>query len=202
MADSTLKLEFLREYTGNRRVFIETGTARGEGIQTALEFGRFDKLYSIEAKPDVYEAACKRFVNENKVDLLLGDGAKVLPAVLAEVQEPAVFWLDSHWGIGEEPLAPGISPCPLIGELCAIAEHPIKDHVILIDDVRHFWRGIPQWENITVSDILAILVDAGDYWIKFETGIRKGDIIVATPDPRIIPVCKPAEAVEEYENLR
>lgn len=199
MNDSTLKPELLTRYAGNRRVFIETGTSKGEGLMNALEYG-FDKLYSIEANADTYTKACARFAGNPKVELLLGDGGQVLKGLLRYITEPAVFWLDSHWSTGEAPLAPGTSPCPLLGELRAIAEHPIKDHVILIDDIRYMWRGIAQWGNVNVAQIVQMVVEINPlYWIRFEEGVTPADILVATQHP-----CsgKANEAVEAYEGVR
>ena len=182
MNDSTLKPELLHRYAGDRKVFIETGTARGEGLQTALDHG-FERCYSIEANAEVYTKACTRFADRSNVDMLLGDGGQVLKGLLRYVTEPAVFWLDSHWSTGETPLAEGVSACPLLAELRAIAEHPIKDHVVLIDDIRYFWRGTPQWNNVTVNDILQMVLDISPlYWIRFEEGVGPVDIMVATMD--------------------
>ncbi len=183
MNDSTLKPELLERYAGGRKVFVETGTSRGEGVQTALDFG-FERLYSVEANAEVYIKACQRFAANPKVELLLGDGAQVLKALLPHITEPAVFWLDSHWSTGEAQLPPGCSQCPLLDELRAIAEHPIKSHVILIDDIRYFWQGIPQWGNITVTQIIQMVLEVNLlYSIRFETGVTEADILVAVPTP-------------------
>jgi hypothetical protein len=183
MPDSTLKPELLDRYAGGRKIFIETGTARGEGLQTAMDWG-FETLYSVEASGETYAAAAARFAANNNVELLLGDAGQVLRQLLPHLQEPAVFWLDSHWSAGEAPLPPGVSPCPLLAELRAIAEHPVKRHVILIDDVRYFWRGIPQWGNITVSHIVQMVLEVNPlYWIRFEPGVTAADILVAIPNP-------------------
>ncbi len=180
MSESALSPELLQKYAGNRKIFVETGTAKGEGLQTALEFGQLQKLYSVEANAEVYAKACERFAGNSKVECLLGDGGQVLKGLLRYIQEPAIFWLDSHWSTGEAPLAAGVSPCPLLAELRAIAEHPIKDHVILIDDIRYFWRGIPQWGNITITHIMQMLIEVNPlYWLRFETGVTPADILVA-----------------------
>lgn len=184
MNDSTLKPELLERYAAGRKIFVETGTSKGEGLQTAIDFG-FDQYYTVEANADVYQKACERFVENDDVELLLGDGGQVLPGLLRYVHEPAVFWLDSHWSTGEAPLSPGVSPCPLLAEIRAIAEHPIKDHVIMIDDIRYFWRGIAQWNNITTNDIIQMVLDVNPlYWIRFEEGVTPVDIMVATLDPK------------------
>jgi len=201
MNDSTLKPELLQRYAGDRNVFIETGTSRGEGLQTAIDFG-FEKYFSVEANAEVYSKACTRFAGQPNVELLLGDGGQVLNGLLRYVTEPAVFWLDSHWSTGEAPLAQGVDPCPLLAELRAIAEHHVKDHVILIDDIRYFWKGIAQWNNITVNDILQMVLDVNPlYWVRFEEGVGPVDILVATLDPNERR-CRLHEAVEAYDGMQ
>lgn len=120
----------------------------------------------------------------NPAALLYGDAGQVLRPLLHQIREPAVFWLDSHWSTGETPLAEGFSPCPLLAELRAIAEHPIADHVILIDDIRYFWEGIPQWNGITVTDIVRMVLEVNPaYWLHFHEGVTPLDILAATADP-------------------
>jgi hypothetical protein len=180
MSDSTLKPEILRKYKGDCRVFIETGTSKGEGVQVALD-GGFQRIITIEANPNMFMAACERFSNEDKVLCAMGDGGQLLGQLLRDVHEPALFWLDSHWSTGEDPLAPGISSCPLVAELRHIAEHGIKEHVILIDDMRYFrGPGIAQWGNVTLSDIIdGIGTINRDYWITFDDGFCAQDVLVA-----------------------
>jgi hypothetical protein len=176
---STLRPELLEKYAGGICTFVETGTARGEGLEVALVHG-FEHLHSVEANPDVFAAAKERFAGHANVTIWQGDGAVVLPRLLEQVEEPAVFWLDSHWSTGEAKLPRGTSPCPLLGELRAIAAHPVKGHVVLIDDCRYFWKGIRQWENITMCEIiLHVMAIDPAYWITMEPGVRPNDILVA-----------------------
>jgi hypothetical protein len=193
--ESTLKPDLLRKYAGGRKIFIETGTAKGDGLQNAIDYG-FQKFYSIEANMDVYLKAMERFCAFTNVELLTGDGGQVLKGLLRYIQEPAVFWLDSHWSIGEPSLPEGISLCPLLNELRAIADHPIKEHLILVDDIRYFWKGLPQWGGVSIGQIVQLIVEANpNYWIRFEEGVTKADILVAVPNMEI----EVHEAVEEYE---
>jgi len=60
---------------------------------------------------------------------LQGDSAKVLPQLLPALKEPCLFWLDGHdFDIST----------PVKQELDAIYEHPVRGHVLLIDDARWF----------------------------------------------------------------
>lgn len=182
---STLSIELLRKYAADRKTFIETGTAKGEGVQVALDFGQFDKIVSIEANADVYAQTCKRFTMHSNVLLAMGGSTDVLPYILKDIKEPVVFWLDAHWSTGEDPLPAGVLPCPILAELRAIAEHPIKNHFIMIDDIRYFKTGIAQWQNITLGDIVDHILSINeDYWLTFEKGITEFDILVAEVKPK------------------
>jgi len=129
---------------------------------------------------ETYVAACQRFAKEDRALLAQGDGQLVLPQLLRDVDGPAVFWLDSHWSTGEAQLPPGTSPCPVLGELRAIAAHACKQHLVLIDDIRYFKRGMPQWLNITLGDIVdGIMAINPNYWITFEKGVTDNDVLIA-----------------------
>ena len=55
------------------------------------------------------------------------------------VREPAVFWLDGHYS--GEGTASGEKETPLALELTALAAHPVKDHIVLMDDARMLGMG-------------------------------------------------------------
>lgn len=178
MAESTLPVAILKKYPNT--YFIETGTARGEGVQTALECG-FEEIISIEANPDVFTAACQRFAVCENVTLLLGDSGSVLPTILSGISQQVTFWLDAHMSEGEPELGETVNPCPILFDLRAISGHAVKGHTILIDDIRYFRKGgIPKWHNISLGDIMGAIMDiSGDYRISFEDGFDKDDILVA-----------------------
>jgi hypothetical protein len=131
-----LKRRTVREYgkRHNLRVLIETGTWCGDMV--AYCRSSFSAIYSIEIDPELAANAQQRFRNDRHIRVLHGDSGKLLPGILSEINEPAVFWLDGHFsgpGTGR-----GEKDTPLEEELDAIIFHPIKDHVILVDDVRMF----------------------------------------------------------------
>src|SRR5204862_6536405 len=70
------------------------------------------------------------------VELLLGDSAKILPDVLASLEQPALFWLDAHYSEGVT--ARGETVSPILTELDLVLGSAVKGHVILIDDAREF----------------------------------------------------------------
>jgi hypothetical protein len=114
------------------RTFVETGTYTGEMIAAVRR--EFDRVISIELDPTLHEAACRRFAGDERVRLLRGDSGQLLPVVLRDLHEPAMFWLDGHYmgaGTGR-----GAVDSPLADELRALLAHPVRGHVVLIDDAR------------------------------------------------------------------
>ncbi len=116
------------------RIFVETGTYRGNMLE-ALKY-RFDQLYSIELSQPLHEAARQRFQGDRQIRLLQGDSGEVLPTVIAELQEPALFWLDGHYSEGVT--AKGSKETPIQEELEHIFGSKVSGHVVVIDDARCF----------------------------------------------------------------
>jgi len=127
------------------RIFVETGTYYGLMLQACLE--HFDALYSIEIEPHFYRRACKIFSGDQKVTLLYGDSAELLPKLLATIESPCLFWLDAHYSGGLT--GRGKVETPIYSELNAIFEHRCK-HVVIIDDLDCFdgTNGYPPIEQV------------------------------------------------------
>ncbi len=111
-----------------RRVFIETGTHTGLGVQEALAAG-FQRVWSIEFSQRLYEECREKFSDRAEVTLFLGDSRVMLPVILEVIDEPVTFWLDAH--------AEGCGDC-VVKELEAIYATGRKDNIILIDDADCF----------------------------------------------------------------
>jgi hypothetical protein len=119
------------------RIFIETGTFRGDMVHALL--AEFQTLHTIELAADLAEAARARFRDHPHVNIHHGDSAAVLPKLLAQIHEPCLFWLDGH-SSGHDT-AKGRINTPILAELTVIRHHAVAGHVILIDDAREFGRG-------------------------------------------------------------
>jgi hypothetical protein len=115
-------------------VFIETGTYKGGMVEAQRK--RFKKIISIELDPTLCKNAQKRFKNDAHITIVGGDSGTVLPRILKDIHEPAIFWLDGHYSAGVT--AKGNTECPIFEELNAILHEPSKDHIIVIDDARCF----------------------------------------------------------------
>jgi len=118
----------------NCGTLIETGTFMGEMVEA--QKNKFRKIISIELAPKLYYKAKKRFYRDKHVTIVQGDSGKVLPEILPEIKDPAIFWLDGHYSRGET--AKGEKECPIFDELNSIFNNQKMDHVLLIDDARCF----------------------------------------------------------------
>ena len=131
-----LKRDILRHYARRYRLrsFVETGTYFGEMVN-ALK-GEFEQIQSIELNEFLFERAKRRFMNYSHIRILHGNSASMLPLALASVKQPTLFWLDAHYSGGIT--ACGDQHSPIFLELHHIFHHPIRGHVIVIDDARLF----------------------------------------------------------------
>lgn len=125
-----------------KEVFIETGTYMGDTVEFLKH--DFNRLFSIELNEDLAAKAAKRFSNDAKVTIVQGDSATQLAAILSDIKSPVAFWLDGHYSSefqsGDEYIVTGKGEkdTPVMEELIQISQHPVKNHMILIDDARLF----------------------------------------------------------------
>ena len=117
-------------------------------------------LGEIELSSALYAAAVRRFRRARNVTLLHGDSAVVLPDVLRDLHEPAVFWLDAHFASGETAQGPEVTP--VWQELEHVLAHPVEGHVVLADDARAFTSGLANYPSL--EDVRKRLGEAGTGW--------------------------------------
>jgi hypothetical protein len=122
----------------------------------------------LSCRPDLYRAALARFAKRQNVTLLEGDSADLMESVVAQLEEPALFWLDGHYSAGIT--AQGDLDTPAQRELEIILA-TADNHVILVDDARCFGSGDyptldavqalvgrlrPGWTCVVEDDIIRI----------------------------------------------
>ncbi|MFZ2586719.1 MAG: hypothetical protein WAZ18_01135 [Alphaproteobacteria bacterium] len=127
----------------NLQNFVETGTYLGETVEFMAP--HFKRILSYELAPDLHAANVKKLKKHKHVELYLGDSGKLLPTHLTTLKTPTLFWLDGHFSGG--PTAYGDLASPVLAELQALMAHPVKGHVIVIDDSRDF-RGLEGYPTI------------------------------------------------------
>ncbi len=124
--------EYQRKYGYN--ILVETGTFNGDMVEAQKT--NFKKIISIELGVDLFVKAQQRFAKDKHVRIVQGDSGKMLPNILKSINEPAIFWLDGHYSSG--PTAKGDKECPIWEELDAVFNAKMLNHILLIDDARHF----------------------------------------------------------------
>lgn len=140
-AEARRRLLLEMQQTYHLKYFVETGTSSGDTPEFLRD--HFTLLYTIELDDALYAAACARFPQGfSNVKCYHGDSGEILPAVLAQVPDRALIWLDGHYcGPGS---ARGATDTPVVKELEAIFTDVAmtgRQHVIMIDDARIFGEG-------------------------------------------------------------
>jgi len=140
------------------RALVETGTYLGAMIRATRS--TFDRIISVELDHDLYERARQKLAEAGRVTILNGDSAQVLPGILAQLHEPALFWLDAHHsGV---LTAHGRLASPVMLELQHILGHTEHDHVVLIDDAHEF---VGQGGYPTIPELRAFVAGRRPSWL-------------------------------------
>lgn len=152
-APSAVKRRILVNYAEahHLRTLVETGTYKADTVRALRR--SFDRLYSVEIDAKLFRDAQARTKGQQNADVRHGDSALVLPGILAEIAEPALFWLDAHYsgeGTGTAALE-----TPIGAELNLIMGHSVRGHVVLIDDLREFTGGGTDYPALRVIKNLA-----------------------------------------------
>ena len=157
-------LKLCRDMTGAKTA-VEIGSYKGI---TARRLSRiFDKVVTVEIDPALHEIAKQRCAGRTNVELLLGDGSKLLSEIATRV-EKAVLFLDGHYSGGATGM--GDEPEPVLKELDLIVGHLDRFTAVVVDDFRLFgvekdWptKGevmarleellpSPQWKHYVMND--------------------------------------------------
>lgn len=150
-------------------VFIESGTFMGES--TSLASNIFEKVYTIELEPSLYDRAVSLFKEKTNIDTLFGDTIKILPEILIKESRNSIFWLDGHnsgpgTNVGEIDF-PALQECEIIDKYFTG-----NLGLILIDDVRLFGKGHTfqiddSLMTITIDKIINVFKNKSiiNYWL-------------------------------------
>lgn len=148
------------------KVFFETGTYLGNTVYGVKD--SFNEVYSVELSKELAELARERFCHDPKVHIINDDSSAAIEAFLGRLDQPAIFWLDAHYSAGVT--AKGKLQTPVKEELKSILSHSVKQHQILIDDVKDF-NG--QNDYPTVEEIFDMVCQfgTGNYEAKVEGAV-------------------------------
>lgn len=158
----TLAIRLREKYKLN--IFIETGTYSGFSSLWAAHHGFI--VHTIELSKDRWEGLETAFHSEHNIHFYRGDSKDILPTILEKVEEPALIFLDAHYG---QDRGGGM---PLMGEIEAIKNCPLR-HIVMVDDARLFGVG-RDWP--TKEQVIKALEDSGRVSYEFE------DVIVGEYD--------------------
>jgi hypothetical protein len=128
-----VKIRALQHYATEYELqtFVETGTFVGN--TTAAIAHLFDRCFTIELSEELHARAVERFAKQPHITCVRGDSGAVVGDILRRIDRPALFWLDAHHSGG---ITADARYDPILKELASIFAHPIKSHVVLIDDAR------------------------------------------------------------------
>ena len=149
----SINIDFLRKLKKNYKEysnFVETGTYKGSTILHMEKF--FSKLYTVEVKHDLYEAAKQKYKGD-KINFYYGDSGQIFDEILTNIKGNSIIFLDGHFsggctGIGEKC-------CPLYEELNSIMLAHKDNAIIIIDDFRLF--GTSGWKEINLETTLELV---------------------------------------------
>ncbi len=142
------------------------------GQMVAAQKRYFKKIYSIKLAERLFLQAQERFGSDAHITIMQGDSGKVLPKIMVQIKEPAIFWLDGHYSGGIT--AQGEKDCPIFDEIDAIFADKKYKHILLIDDARCF---VGENDYPTIEELTAY-VRTKDNTYQAEV---KDDIIRYTP---------------------
>ncbi len=115
--------------------FVETGTFLGDTVAFARK--HFKSVISIELSTKLTSAARRRFRRNANVRIIHANSEDAIADIVAGASESTLFFLDGHYSGGFTARAN--EDTPVVHELRAIfSDGSGNNHVILIDDARHF----------------------------------------------------------------
>lgn len=157
--------------------FVAVGANMGLEIQQAIDAG-FPKIHGLELKSH-YAQTKQKFQGNPAVIIHRISSVKSLGRVLKDVQGSITFWLDGEYH--QKGRMYGTKFDAVMKELDQIAALPLKNHTIIIDDVRKI--GNSEFDVVALNDIILRLQKINpDYCIDFENGSFENDIMVAYID--------------------
>ena len=154
--------------------FIEAGRVSPNSVHETFK-DVYKTYHTIEIVERFYNKTKQRFDNPNighNIVFHLGHSPVMIEKILNQIDEPVTFWLDAHYQGGQQP---GDTKAPIKDELNVIKNHYIKNHMIMIDDVRLFRQY-----GTSVNEVTTMLLEINpDYTIERKLGIIEDDVIVA-----------------------
>jgi len=146
----------------NFKVFVETGTYKG--VTTALMSKFFDRVYTTEIDPMLFEESSTMFSEKgiSNIRSYLNDASNTLPEIIGfEKNENIFFFLDAHYS-NQDTSWNHKELVPLLTELRVINENlsPTQRCIVCIDDYRFFDQKIKDaydWYHVETKKVMKSL---------------------------------------------
>ena len=130
------KIKYILNNSTERDIFIETGTYFGDTISSIHKY--FNKCYTIEVSKELYNFTKKKYKVKNNIVFINGDSGYELNNLILNIEQPIVYWLDSHYSGGVTEMS-NLETSILL-EIEAIIKRNNPNDVIFIDDYKDFGR--------------------------------------------------------------
>lgn len=158
----------------NYKFFVETGTYLGN--TSAALSAVFDEIFTVELDYNLYLQSKKKLEKYKNIKCFNDDSENFLKKNVHSFNQKTIFFLDAHYsGPGTSNLK-GETPC--IKELQEISKSPIKDHIIIIDDISDFSVSA---NGQKLSEIISLIENISTNY-KFYCDY---DMLFALPNERI-----------------
>jgi hypothetical protein len=113
---------------------------------------------------------------DGRLTLINSDSVEALHKLMPTIDQTVCFWLDAH--AGAQKYARGVIDVPLLQELEAIKNHPIKNHIIAVDDAHLLGKKQYDKEGNLVCDYSHVPFSVVEEYIKsinenYDVGIYK-----------------------------
>lgn len=151
--------EYIDKY--DIKVFVETGSGKGTGINHALQY-KFTKLYSIEIMDEMYDFCLNKF-KDDRLKLICSrsiDGLELVLDCFVEKEDPILFWLDAHFPGADFQLGKYED------------EHPDNIKLPLEEELNIIYNSREDCKDVFIIDDLQLFED-GDYELKIENDYLK-----------------------------
>lgn len=147
------ELNILKYMSNGKKCFIFCETGTYKAISTLEASFIFEKVYTIEISPILYNQVKHNNPNNN-IEYIFGDSLQELPRIVKEIesQKGCMWFLDAHQS-GSDTQNNGTFNCPLLEEIELILKNrkDTSNDIFVIDDVRLF--GKDDWGHISSDNI-------------------------------------------------
>lgn len=162
-------------------MFIESGSYRGDALQLAIEAESFQQIRSMDLYKENVQFCYSRFNLRGgfypNMKVIQGDTATDFWKFFQHNLQ-ATIWLDAHSQLFEDEPESN-NPFPLLMELAQIAQHGVKTHTILIDDILVLTHpDVTGWSRTVIED--AIRWINPDYQFKYVANPVRRNLLIAT----------------------